>query len=253
MPLQTQPRKLVFSRKGFDSGSGGAPSPIVDGRPISLPIPASGWPSETTYRALGLTRYVDAAVRNPEKRDLFCHHDPYFEGGRVAFGQESAAQGHLTNQQIACGDVFLFFGLFSGDGHKPHHRIFGFMQIEEILRPGTDETPGWLTKHPLFLLKSANGVNPWKPNNTVYVGCGGMAQKALPNLRLTAPDSDSVSLWSVPEWLCQGNLSYHANAHRWLQPGRLRTVGRGQEFVSNIENNCAAQTWLTERICEIES
>lgn len=31
--------KLIFSRKGFDSSAGGVPSPIVEGRPISFPIP----------------------------------------------------------------------------------------------------------------------------------------------------------------------------------------------------------------------
>lgn len=33
------PRRIVFSRKGLDSGCASSPSPIVDGRPISLPIP----------------------------------------------------------------------------------------------------------------------------------------------------------------------------------------------------------------------
>jgi glycosyltransferase involved in cell wall biosynthesis len=31
--------KVVFGRKGFDSSAGGAPSPIIDGKLISLPIP----------------------------------------------------------------------------------------------------------------------------------------------------------------------------------------------------------------------
>ena len=31
--------KIILSRKGFDSSSGGGPSPIVDGRCLSLPIP----------------------------------------------------------------------------------------------------------------------------------------------------------------------------------------------------------------------
>jgi hypothetical protein len=31
--------RIIFSRKGFDSASGGCPSPIVDGMPIPLPIP----------------------------------------------------------------------------------------------------------------------------------------------------------------------------------------------------------------------
>jgi hypothetical protein len=31
--------KLILSRKGFDSAAGGVPSPLIDGRPVSLPIP----------------------------------------------------------------------------------------------------------------------------------------------------------------------------------------------------------------------
>lgn len=31
--------RVIFSRKGFDSAAGGCPSPIVEGKPISLPIP----------------------------------------------------------------------------------------------------------------------------------------------------------------------------------------------------------------------
>ena len=36
-----KPNKLILSRKGFDSGSGGCPSPILpDGTMFSLPIPS---------------------------------------------------------------------------------------------------------------------------------------------------------------------------------------------------------------------
>ena len=36
-----KPNKLILSRKGFDSGSGGCPSPIFpDGTMFSLPIPS---------------------------------------------------------------------------------------------------------------------------------------------------------------------------------------------------------------------
>ena len=31
--------RVILSRKGFDSGAGGVPSPIIDGRPVSMPIP----------------------------------------------------------------------------------------------------------------------------------------------------------------------------------------------------------------------
>ena len=50
--------KLVFSRKGFDSATGGFPSPVVDGAPVSLPIPADTR-SHTTYADLGLGTLVE--------------------------------------------------------------------------------------------------------------------------------------------------------------------------------------------------
>lgn len=54
--------KLILSRKGFDSAAGKCPSPIIDGRPLSLPIPASGSLS-TTYADLGLGSIVERITR----------------------------------------------------------------------------------------------------------------------------------------------------------------------------------------------
>lgn len=35
--------KVIFSRKGFDSGYGGMPSPVLpDGTMLSMPIPSKG-------------------------------------------------------------------------------------------------------------------------------------------------------------------------------------------------------------------
>ena len=49
--------KLVLSRKGFDSSSGGCPSPILpDGQMLSLPIP--GRDRRTPYSVLN-TRTLD--------------------------------------------------------------------------------------------------------------------------------------------------------------------------------------------------
>ena len=40
LDADVKPKKLILSRKGFDSGSGGCPSPIFpDGTMFSLPIP----------------------------------------------------------------------------------------------------------------------------------------------------------------------------------------------------------------------
>jgi hypothetical protein len=55
--------KIVFSRKGFDSKSGGGPSPIIDGALFSLPIPSGKYPSASTYGALGLGDAVTKASK----------------------------------------------------------------------------------------------------------------------------------------------------------------------------------------------
>ncbi|MGR7910121.1 Nmad3 family putative nucleotide modification protein [Lysinibacillus capsici] len=36
-------RKVIISRKGFDGTTGGKPSPIIDNKFISLPIPRADW------------------------------------------------------------------------------------------------------------------------------------------------------------------------------------------------------------------
>ena len=96
--------KIIFSRKGFDSASGGAPSPIYEGRPISIPIPYAVR-SETTYGDLGLGAVVEWLTKGSLTRTSFCHQDPMFEGRRCAFGQVEASQGHLENNGVGVGDV----------------------------------------------------------------------------------------------------------------------------------------------------
>ena len=69
--------RIVFSRKGFDSGSGGAPSPILSGKPVSLPIPTTHR-SHTSYEQLGLGDVVEQQTRGRIGRDHLCHEDPMF-------------------------------------------------------------------------------------------------------------------------------------------------------------------------------
>lgn len=122
--------RIVFSRKGFDTGSGGTASPIIGGKPISLPIPTSRQ-SITTYDHLGLGEIVERVTRDRIPRDHLCHEDPMFTDGQCLFGQCGAAQSHLRNQGVGTGDVFLFFGLFSDErtGER-HHRIFAYLQVD---------------------------------------------------------------------------------------------------------------------------
>ena len=130
--------RVIFSRIGFDSSAGGGPSPIVDGRPLSLPIPDTKGFSRTTYGDLGLGEYAAQASRGKlGARDL-CHHDPMFrQDGTCVFGQHSAAQTHLERHGVGRGDVFIFFGLFADEEtREPHHRIFGYLRVEEIISLG---------------------------------------------------------------------------------------------------------------------
>ena len=235
--------KIIFSRKGFDSSSGGGPSPIVEGKPISLPIPA-GTASETTYGDLGLGEYAAKASRAKLDAADLCHHDPMFlSNGTCAFGQHSAAQTHLLGQGVGLGDVFLFFGLFAEEEtSEPHHRIFGYLKVEEMI-PLADGIP-----QDLVDIKHPHALEMHSANDCIWRGEGRTTQRASEALRLTVPEGPP-SLWKRPDWLKKGGLSYHDRADRWLRGGRLKSVARGQEFVADIGRRQAPRDWL-ENILE---
>lgn len=268
--------KIIFSRKGFDSAAGGVPSPLVDGRPISLPIPTR-MPTTTRYCDLpaGISDLVSDLTRGRVAADKACHLDPDLHasslvrppGWRAALGQVSAAQSHLANNLIGEGDVFLFWGLYRAvvrnDSNNwqftglPEHRLFGWLQVDEILTIGDDPSNAlsrypWLSSHPHL----ARG---WGANNTVYLARERLnLPRALldqpgfgvlqSGIRLTAPGSRQPSRWSIPSWLdpTRGGtgLTYHP-APRWTDEGTLRAAARGQEFVADIGTRPDAIEWLS--------
>lgn len=238
--------KLIFSRKGFDTGSGGGPSPIVDGRPVSLPIPGVADARAPRYADLGLAQAAYLSSRGKLGGDDHCHHDPFFIDGRCAFGQAGAAQSHLVNQGVGPGDLFLFFGLFAcPESGAAHHRFFGWLRVEEIRLPGLgDGAPGFAPDHPHFWGSIAR-----QSHNAVYVGAGGTAQSACETLLLTQPGA-LPSRWRVPGWLWRHRgLSYHGDPARWLPGNSLQSVARGQEFVVDIKHLPEARRWA-ENIVE---
>ena len=233
--------KVVFSRKGFDSAAGGAPSPIVNGLPTSLPIPTRDR-SDTTYDDLGLGTLVQQATHGRLNGSSLCHCDPMFRRGRCAFGQTGASQTHLANNGVGVGDVFLFYGLFSDIGGRDrHHRIFGYLRIEAILNPGSEPTKA--SQPEGFSIRHPHTIGEWHENNSIYVGPGKVALKAFPKLRLSMPNGP-VSHWRIPNWLRDTGLSYHRNPKRWLSNGALHTTSPGQEFVADISGNANASKWL---------
>jgi hypothetical protein len=267
--------RLIFSRKGFDSSTGKCPSPLVDGRPRSLPIPTK-MPSRTRYGDLAgdFATMVEQLTRGRLTRGSLCHLDPDLEAGalprrpgwRGAFGQVAAAQGHLRNSGVTAGDLFLFFGLFRpavlNDRWRfmgpREHRIFGWLQIGRVLEVGADpsstlaEYP-WLAGHPHL-------ERGWPASNTVYLASEALVlggeQLNLPGWglfaqghRLTAPDSTQPSFWRIPDWLnprCGGcGLTYHPPV-RWDRAGTVRAAAKGQEFVADVGEQRAALEWVRE-------
>lgn len=243
--------KIVFSRKGLDSSDQGGRgiSPIINGRPISIPIPTRHRPSGTTYDDLGLGEVVAQATRGRLNGASCCHHDPMFEAGRCAFGQTGAAQSHLSNNGVGVGDVFLFFGLFGNlDRSDRHHRIFGYLEVEEVIAPGSSPDgerllQGFRRRHP-------HTIGDWHPNNTIYVGKGLTAVAAGLGLRLSSADG-LASRWNVPPWLRRAGLTYHAKPERWGRDNTLRAAARGQEFVSDVSGVAEAIPWLDRILTEI--
>ena len=241
--------KIVFSRKGFDSASGGGPSPIVSGRALSLPIPDTYGMSRTTFGNLRLGGHAMRASRGKLSGRHLCHNDPMFlADGRAVLGQCGAAQTHLERQGVGKGHVFLFFGLFRGDDGELHHRIFGYLQVERMVRleEADDALLDWArsVEHPHALSMHAS-------NDALWLGRGSSNAPALDALRLTVPGG-TPSVWQVPRWLRATGLSYHDRAERWLDGDRLQSVARGQEFVADIGEREDARRWLAGIVAAIE-
>ena len=244
--------KIIFSRKGFDSTSGRAPSPIIDGVLYSLPIPTGDYPSASTYDDLGLGDAL-SKVQSRYTAKCLCHEDPMFWDDRCAFGQTSGAQGILEKQEVGEGDVFLFFGLFNElCSDDRHHRIFGYLEIENVLpigcHPTGKEVPGPSRQHPHTIAKWDNGKE-WQKNNTIYTGRGRKARKASDILRLTKSGC-RASFWSILECLREARLPQRT--WRWCEDG-TRQVIVGQEFVADVGDLPEPKRWLNKIIAAIET
>jgi hypothetical protein len=277
-----QEMKIILSRKGFDSSSGGVPSPIFpDGRMLSLPIPDKS--STITYKDISgnamatVGEMVEQLARIPQTHrahldpDLGANSFPRSKGWRPIFGQVGAAEGHLKNEGVGRGDVFLFFGLFrcvervaSGWRYirdcQPIHVLFGWLQVANRVPvsawPATDR---WAHYHPHFawvphpsnvIYVSADRLRLPRVRSTGVAGAG-LFQFFSPVLRLTAPDSNRPGRWLLPEWFHPEHrasvLSYHSDFSRWQKSDAgviLSSASRGQEFVLDCDHYPEAVGWL---------
>lgn len=265
--------KLILSRRGFDSASGGCPSPILpDGAMLALPIPDTRSPvryCDLSWNGRDVGELVERLTKGRIRADSGAHLDPDLRrdvvrrarGWRPVLGQCASAQGHLHNQAVGVGDVFLFWGLFRMVDDRlrwcgaPMHAIRGWLEVGEVAHVDTDVRPKleqwrWAARHPHLAFET-------DATNTLYVaatreGSAGFFPTYSPARRLTAAEAPSPSLWSVPGWMVPGGrkpLSYHANAERWSTSrghALLQAAARGQEFVLDGSLYPEAKTWLAE-------
>ena len=236
-----KPERLVLSRKGFDSGSGGCPSPVFpDGTMYSLPIPSFGSGiafGDLDHGEVNMGRLVGDLThsRIRERRlsgknevhldpDLDMEAYPREPGWRGLLGQAGAAQGHLERRGVSVGDLFLFFGLYQRveaagpgwrfvKGSRRLHVLWGWLHVGEVRkvdRIRDDVRFRWARYHDHFRRR-------WDETNTLYVASEnlelvdgvpvpgyGVFRRFDERLVLTDPCDDGVSKWRLPGWFYPG-------------------------------------------------
>lgn len=248
--------KVVLSRKGFDSEFGGGPSPVLpDGRLLSLPIPSPG--EAVRYQDLRLEDRTYASMTADlgyAGADGTCHLDPDLTPTALdrhpdwlpLFGQIGAAEGHLRNQAVGPGDLFLFFGWFrrtiqtaeglrfDPEDRSGRHLIYGYLEVGGKIEVGpATPLPQWMDYHP-----HACPTRRARTNNTIYIATRNLSWcTSLPgagtfrydrSLVLTA-DGQARSRWALPEFFRGARISYHTEK-AW-RPGYFQSAAKGQEFV----------------------
>ncbi len=276
---QIHKMKVVLSRKGFDSSAGECASPIFeDGSFLSLPIPDDS--SIVCFGEIGGSHPIGQLVEDLSPRvkaSCGVHLDPDLRmdsrqrkaGWRPMFGQADAAQKHLCKMKIAKDDVFLFFGWFrrveQRDGRFRYqrrapdlHMMFGWLKVGEIWHMSENKElniPDWAKDHPHVTQR-----NTFK-DNTIYVAdrtdagyTAGTFQSVVDDLILTRK-GETRSRWRLPKWFLRSEresaLSYHSNLLRWTahqSHADLQSVGRGQEFVLDIQDDPEAIHWINNLI-----
>ena len=213
--------------------------------------------------------------------DLRMDSRPRQAGWRPMFGQADAAQKHLCKMKIARNDIFLFFGWFrrveQRDGRYHYQRkapdlhvMFGWLRVGEVWQKVGEtwqdsehkilDIPDWAKEHPHL----SSTFSPKFKENTIYVAAdapngfaAGTLKYAVNDLILTRADESRRSRWRLPSWFYRSGgkppLSYHSNPDRWKPHGKevhLQSVGRGQEFVLDIEDDPEATRWVHDLIAK---
>ncbi|KAJ3299676.1 hypothetical protein HK104_007747 [Borealophlyctis nickersoniae] len=278
---------ISLSRKGFDSGAGGYPSPIINNRAYSIPIPASKfrYPTDRTrYRditfpdGINMGEIVEDLTRGKIKADAVCHFDPFLwddPRGRPVLGHSGASQSHLKMKGFGPGCTFLFYGWFRDAekvdgvwryvrGAPDRHVIFGYMNVSQCLPVDDIRDPLELGLDPNF----AHFGRPVDPFNTLYMSPKSMIVQGrkVPGAGLipvVGPTNvltrcgETRRMWELPEFLHPTTgveISCNKEINRWsLCEGRceLKSAMRGQEFVIQGLDAKKRDEWLASILRDV--
>jgi len=253
--------KIILSRKGFDSSYGGQASPILpDGTLLSLPIPLKKDKHHYTQLKYKDKSYYDIICElkdKPAVKDYYtCHLDPDIrpdvieraEGWSALFGQSDSAEGHLRNNNIGPGDLFLFFGWFRETEiinwrlqYKKDapdlHVVYGYMEIG-MKYDDYSQFPAHAMYHShasenrlnkkncIYEAADRLSIDPSKP------GAGTFNFKK--ELVLTK-EVESRSRWLLPDFFKDVKISYHSENS--FKDGYFDSAKKGQEFVIEPDDN----------------
>lgn len=273
--------RVILSRKGFDSGYGGYPSPILpNGEMLSIPIPIieKDIPynqikveENITYSNLMEGLYGDSIKVERKGKfnlaDLSCHLDPDIRMKSYKrhkewtglFGQAGPSQSHLVNQGVTIGDIFLYFGWYRDTiqsenslkfvkGNNGYQALYGYLQVGEIHKINAMTPPEWMKYHPHI----KRGIHA-RDNDVIYVAAKKLSLnnqlsgygvfKYSPDLKLTK-DGLSRSRWSLPDFMKKVKISYHSDKS-WKED-YFQSAAKGQEFVVQADKHVI--NWTKELI-----
>lgn len=272
-------RKVILSRKGFDGTAGGKPSPILDGKYVSLPIPRADsgdfyknfrYSSNESYlkvmKDLGINFFSEAHL-DPDLQKFILKERP--ERWRGLFGQSGSSQGTLHNRFVGQGDIFLFFGWFKearkvngiwrNCSNSPDiHSIFGYLEVDRLLDiKARNPVPSWTKYHPHIKKRREYGSQ----RNTVYIATrefSSYPQKTgwgtfmyNNKLVLTKENAKSKSIWELPAVFKGEQEQFTHDIKIWneLPNGsiEMQTNGRGDQEMY-ISSNPEVVKWAEELI-----
>ena len=304
-------RNIILSRKSFDSSSGYGYSPFdpTTGKYITIPIPGSkgeqAIANKNKYEDIQIKPNYLPGIRATNLKELlfldvlrystktkkeiscnFAHVDPWLGPcpwlTKVsnlhigAFGQVNAAQGHLENNAVGVGSLFLFFSRFIPikgrenqmefpiDYRKGAYFLYGWLRVNRIAKSISDIQDEELkSRHPHatedYFIKYKNNTiyisDTSLSDNSTIPGCGYFPRLNRKLLLSSIQHLQTPTMWELPSFFYEtrNRPTYLRNESRWIMKKDgatcfVKTPARGQEFIFN--NTPSFDAWFRELVDE---